>query len=183
MTNSLKESLLLPSQWWTKTLKTVLVALVALLWLGACNTNAVDADPKVPQESVDPTDRERLKSPQDFSDLVEREKLESAQKFYDRLLQNKGKVIYRVIEETAPSDFVHYCFTVEEKNALMAHSQEDQGHYDMMNWGDERISSFRGQFEEIAINSESIKKIIEERSDCPYSSPVERNFFREKAKE
>ncbi len=159
--------------------------MVALLWLGACNTNAVDADPKVPQESVDPTDRERLKSPQGFSDLVEREKLESAQKFYDRLLENKGKVIYRVIEKTAPSDIVHYCFTPKEKDAFMAHIQEDQGHYDldMMDWEDERISSFQGPVEEIALNSESIKEIIEERSDYPYSSPVERNFFREKAKE
>lgn len=159
--------------------------MVALLWLGACNTNAVDADPKVPQESVDPTDRERLKSPQGFSDLVEREKLESAQKFYDRLLQNKGKVIYRVIEKTAPSDIVHYCFTKKERDALVALFQTAEGmyHQEMISDESEAIFSVLGAVQELKLDSKMIKAICKEYSENSYLSPLEKAFFTEKSKE
>ncbi len=159
--------------------------MVALLWLGACNTNAVDADPKVPQESVDPTDRERLKSPQDFSDLVEREKLESAQKFYDRLLQNKGKVIYRVIEETAPSDIVHYCFTQKERDALVAFFQTAEGmyHQEIISGESEANFSVLGAVQELKLDSKMIKAICKEYSENSYLSPLEKAFFTQKSEE
>ena len=162
------------SSFWPSKFRTILVSFVAslsvLLWMGSCNTNPIDGDPKCSLEKVNPTDQENLKS---------------AQEFYDRLLENKGKVIYRLIEETTPSNIVHYCFTPDEREAIMADIQEVRKLYHLAgtNQQYEWILSAQGPIEKLRLDTETIREICKELSDYPYYPPIKKNFFKEKAEE
>lgn len=173
MKNILNKTSGLPSFWPGK-LHTLLVSLATslsvLFWIGACNTHPVDPTSTSFPEKINPTEQENLKS---------------AQEFYERLLENKGKVIYCVIEETTPSDIVHYCFTEKEREEVMANIQKKRKLTCSVeiDWEDEWSFSAQGEIKKCILNWRMIEKICGEFSNNPYRSPTERNFFREKAKE